>query len=278
MVQMSISPSFLESAPLYSKIELISSQLKFIKLFNPIQLDCPRCKMQRTFSYLSSDETAWMKKPVNPFSSGKQWDGESVKVNYSCSACQKFTAVFMLVFNDTTEKKVSVKKVGQYPVANIDSTKETKRRLAEFYEIFEKGRKCELHSFGIGAFGYYRRIVELKIKDLMVEVSQLILEEDRAAFATALQEIESSHYAKDKIDLVSDFIPLSLKPGGHNPIGVLYAVLSEGIHSGTDEECLEVAVDIRKSLENLIHLLSTVKIAAQELSESTKKLLNRRNK
>ena len=134
-----------------------------------------------------------------------------------------------------------------------------------------------MQSYGIGAFGYYRRIVEAIIVKLMAEIQTLIPEENKDKFVAAIREIEASYYASDKIELIGTYVPESLKPGGHNPISLLYGILSDGLHSGTDDECLEVATDVREALENLVHLLNLTRNATKKLSESTKKMLQKKS-
>jgi hypothetical protein len=48
-----------------------------------------------------------------------------------------------------------------------------------------------------------------------------------------------------------------LRPEGHgNPLGTIYAALSDQLHQGTDEECLELAQNLRTALEFLIRTLT----------------------
>jgi hypothetical protein len=277
-----IKPEFLVSKPLYSKCNLghaYKVMTKVDDLFGPIQTACEVCKCERTFQLNSIDEYPGLRKPINRVSPGEAWDNLVFKPNYTCTACRGYSVNFMIrlhVNKSGQEFNVIARKEGQWPAPDIETDPDVKTRLGKHYDLFKKGRVCESQSYGIGAFGYYRRIIELIIRQLMDEVRDLLSDEDKSRFEQVLTEVESSHYAKDKIDLISTIVPESLKPGGHNPIGVLYRVLSEGLHSLTDEQCLELASDVRENLEVLVHLIDTTKRATKKLSDTMSKLMNKK--
>jgi hypothetical protein len=68
--------------------------------------------------------------------------------------------------------------------------------------------------------------------------------------------VAQEQQASKKIEAVKGLLPKALTPPGHgNPIGTLYAALSGGLHAGTDEECLELATNLRAALEFLLRVL-----------------------
>jgi (p)ppGpp synthase/HD superfamily hydrolase len=50
---------------------------------------------------------------------------------------------------------------------------------------------------------------------------------------------------------IKDAIPQALLLNGHNPLTMLHKALSTGLHEKTDEECLEIAHDVRVVLIEL---------------------------
>ncbi|MGZ6452058.1 MAG: hypothetical protein ACXWR0_11320 [Bdellovibrio sp.] len=233
--------------------------------------DCPICESGQTFNFEDYDQSSWMNKVAKAGASfEEQYKGQTLKINYQCKGCHSFQMVFTLRFSDNGS---NIFKIGQFPPIAIQPSKEIKLFLKEYTDLFKKGLICESQSYGIGAFSYYRRIVELEIGRLLDEIESQVTTEDSDAFKAALKEVKESHYAKDKIDLISKVIPSHLKPKGTNPIGLLYRVLSEGIHSLSDDQCLEKAKAVRQTLESLIHLLNANKDAIAKLSAASYELI-----
>ena len=68
----------------------------------------------------------------------------------------------------------------------------------------------------------------------------------------AIEELRSNSPMSDKIAVANRALPNHLKANGVNPLGRLYQVLSEGIHSLSDTECLEKAKAISECLAFLV--------------------------
>ena len=62
--------------------------------------------------------------------------------------------------------------------------------------------------------------------------------------------------AREKIDLVKDLLPASLRPRGLNPLAILHSTLSEGLHSLSDQECLALAEAVRTALVSLVNQIA----------------------
>jgi hypothetical protein len=269
-----LDKEFLESYPLYKSFVLTRfSRLDAFRYSPSVVKNCPTCKSDQTFTFSDFDESSWMTR-----SSGRAgtsldeiYKDITLKINYECKGCHSFQMNFMLKFSSDGKK---VQKIGQYPPVTVNPSQEINVFLGEYVDLFKKGIVCESQSYGIAAFSYYRRIVELEIERLLGEVRGQVDPENAESFDAAFDEIKKSHYAKDKIDLISKIIPSRLKPGGVNPMGILYKALSEGLHSLSDEECLENATAVRQTLESFIHLLNANKDAVAKLSKATKQLLS----
>jgi hypothetical protein len=268
-----LDKEFLESYPLYKWAALTRfSRLDTFKYSPSVVKNCPNCKSDQTFAFSDLDEASWMQRSAGRAGTSLQdiYKDISLKINYECKGCHSFQMSFMLKFSSDGAK---VQKVGQYPPITISPSQEINIFLGEYVDLFKKGLVCESQSYGIAAFSYYRRIVELEIDRLLGEIESQVESENIEAFKNAFKEIKDSHYAKDKIELISQVIPSHLKPGGANPMGILYRVLSEGLHSFTDEECLQKAKAVRETLESFVHLLNANKEAIAKLSSATKELL-----
>ncbi len=143
-------------------------------------------------------------------------------------------------------------------------------------ELFLKGRRAELRGLGIGAFAYYRRVVEDK-KGAIIEAIGKVAErlgapkETIELFAAAQSETQFS----TAIDKVKAAIPQSLLINGQNPLILLHSALSKGIHAKTDEECLELATSIRLVLIELAERIATALKDEAELRDAVNRLLKK---
>ena len=63
----------------------------------------------------------------------------------------------------------------------------------------------------------------------------------------------------EKIRVANLALPLHLQPDGLNPLGRLYQVLSEGVHSLSDDDCLKKARATSECLAFLVSELASRK-------------------
>lgn len=123
-------------------------------------------------------------------------------------------------------------------------------------EYYLKGRRAEHQGMRVGAFAYYRRVVENqknRLFDEIIRVAQQIgasaemLDElkdakNQTQFSTAVNAVKHG---------IKHGIPAALLLDGHNPLTLLHSALSNGVHAQTDEECLASATNIRVVLAEL---------------------------
>jgi hypothetical protein len=145
-------------------------------------------------------------------------------------------------------------------------------------ETFLKGRQCENHGLGIGAFVYYRRVVENQ-KNRIIESIIKVAEKLSSSpdMIRSLKNARIENQFKKSVELVKDAIPQSLLINGHNPLTLLHSALSEGVHNQTDERCLENAHDIRVILGDLSERLAQALKDERELNEALSRLMKRSN-
>lgn len=142
-------------------------------------------------------------------------------------------------------------------------------------ELFLKGRRCENQGLGIGAFSYYRRVVENQKNRILDEI--LKVAKKLNAPAETIRELES---AKAEIQFSKALanskasIPQILLINGHNPLTLLHSALSDGLHERTDEHCLELASSIRVVLGELSERLSQALKDEAELNRALARLMN----
>lgn len=271
---------FLEQYPLYRKFSIEIPEASSIPQ-PPINMFCSLCKSEQTFlmpdPYYSMD-TIRESGHVKSFgiSNNRSHSRKAcvLRADYTCAACEEYQINFLLRFD---ENLISVMKVGQYPPWKIEVDKNLSKLLGEHRDNYQKGLICESQSYGIGAYAYYRRIVEDIIDELLESISDLMTESEKKIYEKALEEARKSIVAQEKIALVKDLLPASLRPNNMNPLRLLHTRLSVGIHDKTDEECLEIAVLIREILIYLVNQIIQSKESSKRFTESMKKLLDKRN-
>ena len=198
-------------------------------------------------------------------------------VTYQCKNCEETKKTFaLLVAPDSNRSTGRVHKLGEFPPFGPPIPARVMKLIGEDRELFLKGRRAELRGLGIGAFAYYRRVVEEQKSRIIEEIGKVALKikpskETEELFAKA----EAETQFKTAIDLIKSAIPESLLIDGHNPLTLLHSALSEGLHSQTDEQCLELATSIRVVLTELAERISTALKEEATLKTAVSRLLNR---
>ena len=152
---------------------------------------------------------------------------------------------------------------------DVKPSKLLQRGLGAHAADYRKGRTCETHGFGIGAFAYYRQILE-KIIDGLLKDLEMFFSDDASLkkYQEELSKVQDGQNATAKIRIAKDLLPRQLQIEGENPLGRLYGVLSEGRHSGTDERCLELAELVRIVLVHLVEKVEFDKESGREITKS----------
>jgi len=290
---------FLEEYPLYRKFDFELGKDSFmfpitIDDFPKVNLNmyCPNCNNIRTFKfnykYIHKKEKKLFVESIddhfeikvdfsraNRLSSPVLEEKDIVNLNYICASCEDYYRFFALKMGKGLK---TIEKVGQYPPWDINIKKNLRKILGEYSIYYKKGLICESEASGIGANIYYRRIVEGIIGELLEDLKEFLVGEEREKYEKVLYETKRIRTAQDKIKLVKNLIPPILMIGSQNPLTVLYDILSGGIHGKTDEECLAEAGLIRTSLVFLVNSILNRRRDQQEYTESMKILEKQRKK
>jgi hypothetical protein len=256
---------FLETYPLYRKFH--SNRIKAYYLQDipklPIKMHCHKCACTQTFNM---ENEYWEHHARGDWASGKV-----LRVVYLCAACYQCRYFFLVQFRDDY-----VMKVGQYPPWEITPDKNLTELLGEHQDYYKKGLVCESQGYGIGAYAYYRRIIEEIIDNLLNSIADLIPENEKEQYKHALEQTKETIVAQEKIHIVKDLLPEILRPDGMNPLNLLHTTLSEGLHAKTDDECLEVAGSIREILIFLVNRIVETKESSKKFTTSMRKLLEKK--
>jgi hypothetical protein len=230
----------------------------------PLELHCERCDGPRHFRADDGDT--------------QLRDVASFYVKYTCSNCRSFDKMFSIHLKMVQEGKVAeAYKYGEMPTFGVPVPNRLLKMLGKQRDNFLKGRRCENQGLGIGAFAYYRRVVESQKNEILDEIiavsrKQGALNETISALEDAKGEIQFSK----AVSSVKLGLPDSILINGHNPLTLLHSALSAGVHEHTDERCLELAQAVRLVLVELAERLTQALRDEAELKAAVSRLLKAR--
>jgi hypothetical protein len=261
-VQLENVKEFIESEPLYSKLEI--EPPSSFRLITPdmVLLGCARCErvqpyrqkpksasgVSRNIGMASNPGEGASLPPPQRMSSGVQF------IHLLCTGCNR--QEFLCWIEVNAEEKW-IRKVGQLPPWTIQLSKELETSLDESVGLYKSALICMSQSYGIGACTYMRRVLEDRLNPLL-EIAYQVREEAGAA-KEELNEIRRTiegRTAEDKIKLANQVAPESVAVGGQNPLEKIYDHLSAGLHRRDEQECVKIAMEVRQPLERIFIRLS----------------------
>jgi hypothetical protein len=228
-------------------------------------LECSECVGKRTFGlegtgYLSNLGFA-----------------NNVFLRYKCKNCEKQWRTYALrVIPNKEPSSGSLLKYGEWPPFGMIVDPKVAELLGDEVELFRKGLNSEAKSLGIGAFAYYRRVLERQRAGIFDRVI-LAAEKLEASPETVaeLRKAKADRQFTKGLDAIKPGVLQGIYINGHNPLTLLYDEVSDGLHAQSDAEILENAQTIRLLL---VDLASRLEIALSEdnaVTEAVNKLLKR---
>ena len=201
-------------------------------------------------------------------------------VTYQCSNCQKTTKVYSLVAKlDTIEQSHGIcRKLGELPPYGPPIPARLIKLIGPDRDIFLKGRNCENQGLGIGAFTYYRRVVENQKNRILAEIVKVSekIGLPQGKINTLREAIKETQFST-ALKMTKDVMPESLMINGQSPILLLHRALSRGVHELSDEECLKLASTVRLVLGELSERLSAILKDKAELTEAISTLMHHKS-
>lgn len=258
---------FLENEPVNS-IRLVSNfythkDRSYFKEAPILRLHCDSCEGVRNFSGVWNQHNFIKKDTLN-----------LDYLVYKCKDCGSDFKWFSIMSITMLGGNGAVHKVGEVPESHIDLPSNLPSLLGEDYTTFIKGLKCEKQGLGIGAFSYYRRVVENNKSRLILKISEVAkkIGAEPEAIET-LEKASTETQFTNAIKTVKKAIPETLLVDGHNPLQLLHTALSIGLHESSDAKCLEVSHSIRTVLTNLAEKMQFALREQAGLKDALKNLL-----
>ncbi|QNB14272.1 hypothetical protein G5S35_22300 [Paraburkholderia tropica] len=233
-----------------------------------LQLHCPseQCNGLRFFRNLSEEKHHLDHKSYTHF-----------YVTYTCSNCRKFEKTYSLaaILSGKADFSGQVYKFGELPPFGPPVPSRLIKLIGPDRDTFLSGRRCENQGLGIGAFVYYRRVIENQKNRILGEIIKICekIKAPAEKIATLKAAIEETQFSR-ALDMAKDAMPESLLIDGHSPIQLLHSALSEGVHALTDAQCLELAGSIRVVLGELSERITQALKDEAELSKALSHLMH----
>ncbi|MCH7827203.1 MAG: hypothetical protein IIC75_04395 [Bacteroidetes bacterium] len=198
-------------------------------------------------------------------------------LEFKCKNCSENIKVYSIAVNAYDETQINIIKIGEWPAFGPHTPAKLISLIGPDRDEFLKGRKSESQNLGIGAFTYYRRVVENQKNRIIDEMIKALQNNNSAKEVIQKFEVAKSETQFSKaIDAVKEAFPEMLLINGHNPLTILHSALSEGIHNHNDEECLEYAKSIRIVLSELAERLSQLSKNHSELQKAITNLFKKK--
>jgi len=190
----------------------------------------------------------------------------------NCGSTRKTFAVSILWKH--LEPFGAIRKFGEEPPFGPPTAARVISLIGPDKEFYLTGRRAENQGMGIGAFAYYRRVVENqknRILDEIIRVAKRVAAPED--LITGLESAKQETQFSKAVAAVKHGMPQTLLVNGHNSLTLLHNALSEGLHDQTDEHCLELATAIRLVLTELAERLGSALKDQAELNAAVSKLM-----
>lgn len=175
--------------------------------------------------------------------------------------CQRYQDSMSVMIHFDKDKDI-IEKVGQYPsIADIHiaQVKQYKKVLGESYiKDFTKAIGLAANGIGTGSFVYLRRVFE----HLVSEIAEEAIKEGKIN----KEQFEASKM-DNKLSLLSDYLPEVVMENKN-----LYGVLSAGIHTLSEDDCLNYFSIVREVIELILDEREHVRLMNEKKKRAKEKL------
>lgn len=249
----------LESWPLYRSLVYTGAESTAV-LPDVISIECESC----------NGEQRWERTNLGLGATDRSGFREAT---YRCRNCKERTLRIYFYWSRIKDEFL-FEKVGQYPPLEERLPALLQKQLeGQDLDFYKKALRCRNFNYGLAALAYLRRVVENRMNDLLDLIAESAKQSGFAEETLKrLEQVKASRVFDEKVTYATLILPPHLRPDGQNPIDLLHDIASEGIHSKSDEECLDTFDRSRIVFENLFMKLKISAAEAKDFAEKLKKL------
>lgn len=204
---------------------------------------------------------------------------------YSCVDCEgqstkEFGLKMLKPRPEISTTAITCKKVFQNPDFGAPIPKNLYELIGEENRVhFLQARRSLARGLGIGSYTYYRRIIEnnkLNLINSVLKVAVIVGAPNAQIDHLKAAAAEKQFSKAIGMLKAADAIPAVLLIDGQNPLLLLHDELSEGVHSLTDENCLERAKHSEIILYELARLMRIAITEKKDVSQALSAIMNRK--
>lgn len=198
------------------------------------------------------------------------WRFFPVYVCSDCDACHKaFALEIKRIRIGEDEFEFHARKFGEDPAFGPPIPPKAMSLVGPDRELFLKGRRAETMGLGVGAFAYYRRVIENQKERIFSEFIRVLrATAPNDPVIADLERAKAETQFSKSLEAIKHALPGSLLINGQNPIALLHTALSEGLHALEDVDCMEYAAAIRTVLFETSDRLASAMRDDQEVSKA----------
>jgi hypothetical protein len=144
-------------------------------------------------------------------------------VTYRCKKCGATVKNYAIWAKRTDDGIGTLYKFGEHPAFGPPLPSKLIFLIRPEYDYFLKGRRAENQGLGIGAFAYYRRVIEsqkVRIIDEIIKAAQR-LSATQVVMEELLQARSEDQFSK-ALAAVKHALPQGILINGHNPLTLLH--------------------------------------------------------
>ena len=194
---------------------------------------------------------------------------------FTCKNCGSTQKTFALTCWRDSNGKFWAYKFGETPRFGPPLPAKLLQLAGDLSYLLKKGKQAENQNLGIGAFAYYRRIVEEQKSRLIDELVNATkrLGGNTKTFETFEEARQETQFTR-ALELMASVTPKELFVSGQNPLKLLRGPLSVGLDGLTDEDCLMKAQSIRVVMAALLERIQLITEEKAELDAAIEHLLS----
>ena len=181
-----------------------------------------------------------------------------------CQSCGNYKISLIISGGTQNENpKYFIRKIGQYPAPEASVAKLPKEVFDflsdEDRELYRKGLKNLELGYGLGAFAYFKRMIENEIGKIIETISNPYSPQSNR-IAEVVAAYKTDQQKSKLIEDITPHLPESLKEHGANILLLLNDTVLTPLHELTEEECIKKSKDIDTLFRYLLKKINEEKI------------------
>lgn len=171
--------------------------------------------------------------------------------SYKCRNCGQQQLHYCFIWVERKEDNLFLK-IGQYPELEERIPGDLQQALdGADLKLYKNALRMRNFNLGVAAVAYLRRVVENRMNDMLEILHEAAITHNAPAEVVSRHlEMKAEKRFSTKIDYAGILLPASLRPEGKpNPMSILHELASDGLHSKSDAECVDIFDACRRTFE-----------------------------